>query len=88
MKMIQKMKKTLVAELTQMDHLQNDKNQHLSNSFYEIKTATKLSEMLYICNPSYFRDWGRRIESWSLACNICQDIASNKRSRHRNTPIS
>lgn len=42
MKMMQKMKVTVVAELTQMDHLQNDLNQHLSNSFYEIKTANKL----------------------------------------------
>lgn len=50
--MMQKMKITLVTELTQMDHLQNDQNQHLSNSFYEIKTATKLNEMLYTCNPN------------------------------------
>lgn len=53
--MMQKMKITVVAELTQMDHLQNDLNQHLSNSFCEIKTANKLSEMLYTCNPSFFR---------------------------------
>ncbi|PNJ34003.1 GON7 isoform 2, partial [Pongo abelii] len=36
MKMIQKMKITLITELTSMDHLQNGQNHRLNNSLHDI----------------------------------------------------
>lgn len=69
------MKITRVAELTQM---RTDQSQHLSDSYYEIKTVPKLREELYPCNPSYFRRWDRRIESWKLTSATCQDLTINK----------
>lgn len=45
MKMMQKMKITLITELTQMDHLQNGPNHHLNSSFYEILKTATISEL-------------------------------------------